>query len=368
MAGAIDERRPCAAMGRQERATMTLRIGLIGAGRIGRKHAETISRLKTATLAAVADADEAAAAAAAKEALGDGGSGRAGDSEAPGAVFSDHRRVLENPAIDAVVIAAPSNLHAGLIVEAAAAGKQIFCEKPIALTVEEADRAVAAVRKAGVRLQIGFQRRFDPAYERAHAAIQAGELGPLFFLRSTTRDPEPPPEAYLRASPSIFTDTSIHDVDMLRWLAGAEVTEVHAMGAALIRASHAERGITDTAVLSLRFANGALGVIDNCWQAAYGYDVRTEVLGAAGAVEVGHARDSALLRLDRRGVTADYPYWFLDRFGPAYEREIADFARCVLEGAEPRATGDDGRQALAVVLAAAQSERDGRPVTVESTR
>src|SRR5229473_2849725 len=131
----------------------------------------------------------------------------------------------------------------------------------------EADEALEAVARAGVTLQIGFQRRFDPAYERAHAAIRAGELGRLFFLRSTTRDPEPPPEEYLRAAPSIFTDTAIHDVDMLRWLAGAEVVEVHAMGAALVREAHAQRGLTDTAVLSLRFANGALGVIDNCWQA-----------------------------------------------------------------------------------------------------
>jgi len=255
--------------------------------------------------------------------------------------------------------------HASEILAARPSREQIFCEKPIALTLAEADEALAAVARAGVKLQIGFQRRFDPAYERAHAAIQAGELGRLFFLRSTTRDPEPPPEEYLRASPSIFTDTAIHDVDMLRWLAGAEVVEVHAMGAALIRESHAERGLTDTAVLSLRFKNGALGVIDNCWQAVYGYDVRTEVLGAAGAVEVGHARDSALLRLDRRGVTADYPYWFLDRFGPAYEQEVADFVRCVAENAEVRATGHDGRQALAVVLAAAQSAREGRPVKVQ---
>ena len=276
--------------------------------------------------------------------------------------MTDHRRLLEDKAVDAVLIAAPSNTHAALIQEAAAAGKQIFCEKPIAITLAEADAAVAAVTRAGVRLQIGFQRRFDPAYERAHAAIRAGELGRLYFLRSTTRDPEPPPEEYLRASPSIFTDTAIHDVDMLRWLAGDEVIEVHAMGAALIRESHAERGLTDTAVLSLRFKNGTLGVIDNCWQAAYGYDVRTEVLGAAGAVEVGHATDSGLLRLDKRGVTADYPYWFLDRFGAAYEREVADFVRCVATGEAVRATGHDGRQALAVVLAAARSAEEGRPV------
>jgi myo-inositol 2-dehydrogenase/D-chiro-inositol 1-dehydrogenase len=281
-------------------------------------------------------------------------------------VTADYRRLLDDPAIEAVVIAAPSNLHARLISEAAEAGKQIFCEKPIAVSLAEADAALAAVRQAGVRLQIGFQRRFDPAFERAHAAIQSGELGRLYFLRSTTRDPEPPPEEYLRASPSIFTDTAIHDVDMLRWLAGGEVTEVYALGAALIREAHAERGLTDTAVLTLRFTSGALGVIDNCWQAAYGYDVRTEVLGAAGAVEVGHARDSALLRLDRRGVTADYPYWFLDRFGPAYEREIADFVRCVAEDAEPRATGEDGRQALAVVLAAAESAQEGRAVQAGS--
>jgi myo-inositol 2-dehydrogenase / D-chiro-inositol 1-dehydrogenase len=335
---------------------MSVRIGLIGAGRIGRKHAETIAGLPAAVLAVVADADEQAARAAA-HAVGLEGQGRAAPE-----VATDHRRLLDDAAIDAVVIAAPSNLHADLIVDAAAAGKAIFCEKPIALTVEDADRAVAAVRKAGVSLQIGFQRRFDPAYERAHDAIQAGELGRLYFLRSTTRDPEPPPEAYLRAAPSIFTDTAIHDVDMLRWLAGAEVIEVHAMGAALIREAHVERGLVDTAVLSLRFENGALGVIDNCWQAVYGYDVRTEVLGADAAVEIGHARESALLRLDRRGVTADYPYWFLDRFGLAYEREIADFVRCVREGAEPRATGEDGRQAQAVVAAAAESAREGRPV------
>jgi myo-inositol 2-dehydrogenase / D-chiro-inositol 1-dehydrogenase len=334
---------------------MSIRIGLIGAGRIGRKHAETIGRLGTASLVAVADADLAAAEAAAG--VGGAGSGT-------GAVVAEYQRLLEDPAVDAVLIAAPSNLHAALIVAAAGAGKPIFCEKPIALTLEDADRALAAVEKAGVPLQIGFQRRFDPAYERAHAAIRAGELGCLYFLRSTTRDPEPPPESYLRASPSIFTDTSIHDVDMLRWLAGAEITEVHAMGAALIREAHAEAGITDTAVLSLRFADGTLGVIDNCWQAIYGYDVRTEVLGEGGAVEVGHARDTALLRLDRRGAVLDYPYWFLDRFGGAYEREIAEFVWCVEEGETPRATGLDGRQALAVVLAAAKSVQEGRPVRV----
>ncbi len=333
---------------------MTVRIGLIGAGRIGRKHAETVSRLSTAVLAAVADADEGAAATAA----GFGGDGTGV------AVVTDYRRLLDDPAIDAVVIAAPTDLHAALIAAAAAAGKQIFCEKPIALTVAEADEALAAVARAGVQLQIGFQRRFDLAYERAHAAIRSGELGRLFFLRSTTRDPEPPPEEYLRASPSIYTDTAIHDLDMLRWLAGAEISEVYALGAALIRDTHAARGLTDTVVLTLRFENGALAVIDNCWQAVYGYDVRTEVLGAAGAVEVGHARESALVRLDRRGLTADYPYWFLDRFGPAYEREIADFARCVAEGAAPRATGEDGRRALVAALAAAQSAREGRPVVV----
>jgi myo-inositol 2-dehydrogenase/D-chiro-inositol 1-dehydrogenase len=331
---------------------MTVGIGLIGAGRIGRKHAETVSHLSSARLVAVADTDAAAANVAAA------GSGAA--------VVTDYQRLLDNAAVDAVVIAAPTNLHGSLIIAAAAAGKQIFCEKPIALTVAEADEALAAVRQAGVKLQIGFQRRFDPGYERAHAALQTGDLGRLYFLRSTTRDPEPPPESYLQASPSIFTDTSIHDIDMLRWLAGSEVTDVHAVGAALIRESHAARGITDTAVLTLRFANGALGVIDNCWQAVYGYDVRTEVLAEAGALEIGHARDTGLLRLDQRGVTADYPYWFLDRFGLAYEREVADFVRCVVEDEAPRATGEDGRQALAVALAAALSSREGRPVIVDS--
>src|ERR1051326_7719218 len=174
---------------------MIVRVGLIGAGRIGQKHAETVARLPTAMLAAVADANEAAAEAAASKAGPEG------------ATATEYRRVLEDPEIDAVLIAAPTDLHGRLIVEAARAGKQIFCEKPIALTVAEADEALAAVRQAGGKLQIGFQRRFDLAYERAHAAVRSGELGRLYFLRSTTRDPEPPPEAYLRASPSIFTDT-----------------------------------------------------------------------------------------------------------------------------------------------------------------
>src|SRR5262249_55622130 len=146
---------------------------------------------------------------------------------------AEYREVLADPTIGAVVIAAPTNLHAALIREAAAAGKHIFCEKPIALTVADADAALAAVEQAGVQLPIGFQRRFDPPFERAYA--QSGELGTLYLLRSTTRDPQPPPENYLRAAPSILTDTAIHDIDMLLWLARSPVVEVHTMGSSLVR-------------------------------------------------------------------------------------------------------------------------------------
>jgi myo-inositol 2-dehydrogenase / D-chiro-inositol 1-dehydrogenase len=330
---------------------MSLRIGLIGAGRIGRKHAETLAyRTRGAELAVVADADGDVARAAAAE---------AGETRWTG----DCREVLNDRTIGAVVIAAPTNLHAALIGEAAAAGKHIFCEKPLALSLADADAALAAVGRAGVKLQIGFQRRFDPPFERAHA--RTGELGTLYLLRSTTRDPQPPPENYLRAAPSILTDTSIHDIDMLLWLARSPVVEVHAMGSSLVRPAFRERRIIDTCVTTLRFANGALGFIDNSWEAIYGYDVRAEVLGSGGAVEVGHAHETGLLRLDRAGTATDYPQTFLERFDLAYTREIQEFARCVLVDETPRVTGPEARADLAVALAAVQSLTEGRPVALK---
>jgi myo-inositol 2-dehydrogenase/D-chiro-inositol 1-dehydrogenase len=329
---------------------MAVSVAVLGAGRIGRKHAETVAtRAPGARLAIIADPDEGAAKSTAAIA-----------GSPP--TTRDFATALGDPRVDAVVIAAPTNLHASLIEQAAAAGKQIFCEKPVALTLEEADAALAAVRKAGVLLQIGYQRRFDPAYERARALIAGGDLGRLYLLRSTTRDPEPPPENYLRASPSILTDTTTHDLDMLRWLAGSDVVEVGAIGASLIRPSHAEQGLVDTVVTTLRFANGALGFIDNCWHAPYGYDIRSEVLGSGGGLEIGHARETELLRLTREGTSHDYPYWFLDRFGRAYEREIADFVRCVAERETPRVTGEDARETLRVALGAVESLASGRPV------
>lgn len=330
---------------------MALRIGLIGAGRIGRKHADTLAfRTRGVELAVVADEDGEVARAVAAEAGGACGT-------------ADYREVLADTTIGAVVIAAPTNLHAGLIGEAAAAGKHIFCEKPIALTVADADTALAAVERAGVKLQIGFQRRFDPPFERAYA--QSGALGTLYLLRSTTRDPQPPPENYLRAAPSILTDTSIHDIDMLLWLARSPVVEVHAMGSSLVRPAFRERGIIDTCVTTLRFASGALGFIDNSWEAIYGYDIRAEVLGAGGAVEVGHAYATGLQRLDRAGTATDYPQSFLERFDLAYTREIQEFARCVMADELPRVTGPEARAALAVALAAVQSLAEGRTVNVD---
>lgn len=332
---------------------MPIGVAVLGAGRIGRRHAETVAlRVPEARLVVIADPAEEAARAASEATCG-----------APWTTRFEE--ALTDPAVQAVVIAAPTHLHAELITLAARARKAVFCEKPIALSLAEADAALSAARETGVPVQIGYQRRFDPAFERAHRVVRRGELGRLYLLRSTTRDPEPPPENYLRASPSILTDTTTHDLDVLRWLAGSPVVEVFARGASLVRPSHAERGLVDTVVVTLRFADGALGFIDNCWHAAYGYDVRAEVLGAGGGLEIGHATQTALLRMTRDGVTRDYPYWFLDRFGLAYEREIADFVRCVAEGSEPRVTGEDARETLRVALAAVQSLTQDRPVPLD---
>jgi myo-inositol 2-dehydrogenase/D-chiro-inositol 1-dehydrogenase len=215
-------------------------------------------------------------------------------------------------------------------------------------------------------LQIGFQRRFDPPFEAAHTRIRAGDLGTLYLLRSTTRDPQPPPENYLRAAPSILTDTSIHDFDMLLWLAGSPVVEVFTMGSSLVRPAFRERRIIDTCVTTLRFASGALGFVDNSWEAVYGNDVRAEVLGSRGAVEIGHAEATGLRCLDRTGAATDYPKTFIERFDVAYRREIQEFVHCVLEGEAPRVTGDEARAALAVSLAAVRSLREGRPVRIEA--
>jgi myo-inositol 2-dehydrogenase/D-chiro-inositol 1-dehydrogenase len=328
-----------------------INIGIVGAGRIGRLHAENLAyRIPEARPVAVSDVYFEAA-----EKL-------AADLEIP-AAFQDHRAILEDKEIDAVLICSSTNTHAQFMEEAAAAGKQIFCEKPIALDLGEIDRALAAVDRAGVKLQIGFNRRFDPNFARVREIVVAGEIGNPHILRITSRDPEAPPIEYVRVSGGIFVDMTIHDFDMARFLIGSEVEEVYAAGGVMVDPEIGEAGDIDTALITLHFANGALGSIDNSREAAYGYDQRVEVFGSGGMVGVSNKSADSAVVSDKSGVHGPLPlFFFVERYTESYVAEIRAFVDCIMKDTPPPVTGQDGRAPVVMGYAAKKSYEEKRPV------
>jgi myo-inositol 2-dehydrogenase / D-chiro-inositol 1-dehydrogenase len=333
-----------------------LGVGLIGAGKIGRVHARNLAgHLSGARLVAVADPDAEAASAVA-EGLG------------VCAVYVAAEELLANDAVDAVVIASPAPTHADLIDAAAASGKHVFCEKPIALDLAVIDEALGSVARAGVTLQVGFQRRFDRSFRQARDLIAAGRIGQPRLVRVTSRDPQPAPIQYLRESGGLFMDMTIHDFDVARFLIGEEVDEVTALGAVLVDpAIGAEANDVDTAIVMLRYASGALGVIDNCRQAAYGYDQRAEVLGSEGAVMVSNEElDRTVLVTADGARNANPKPWFTDRYADAYAAEMQAFVDAVRSGHPAEVGGEDGRAPVAIALAAQRSALEGRPILVSS--
>jgi myo-inositol 2-dehydrogenase/D-chiro-inositol 1-dehydrogenase len=334
-------------------AAGVLNVALVGVGFMGSFHAQTLARrLPGAHLAGIADPIPGKAQAAA-DALG---CARA---------TTDYHELLADPGIHAVVVATPATDHAIVIEAAARAGKAIFCEKPITDTLEAADRAIATVQSTGVLLQIGFQRRFDGGFVRAHDLAASGALGAIQLLRSITRDPRPYPDeqTVARDTWSIFSDTLVHDFDVLRWLAGSEPRSIFAMSAALnepFRTTQAR----DTAVVTVTFENGALGTADSSFWAPYGYDVRAEVFGLNGMVEVGDGRANSAVLHNAEGSLMQRAHWFLDMFRDAYIAELADFVDCAQTGRAPRCAGADGRAAVLMALAATRSAETGRAVDV----
>ena len=317
-----------------------LRFGLIGTGWIGRFHADTLAtRLPDSTLLAVADPNLDAA-----QSIG-----------APRA-YADAYELISDPDIEAVAISSPATTHTDLVVAAAQAGKHVFCEKPMALTLEDADRAIAAAEDSGVALQVGFNRRFADDFIAVHDAVVAGAVGTPQMLRSLTRDPGITADVAARVKPwTIFNETLIHDFDTLCWLnPGARVTEVYAQAAALIHPQFAAAGYLDTAVVQLRFDNGAFGVAEASFQAVYGYDVRGEVFGSAGVLLGGRKPDEA-------------PRLNIDLFAEAYTAQFAHFVASARAGVPPSVTGHDARVALEIALAAAESVRTGRPVALPAS-
>ncbi|MEA3344974.1 MAG: inositol 2-dehydrogenase [Chloroflexota bacterium] len=325
--------------------------GIIGAGRIGRLHAEHLAlRTPDADLIAIADVRLEAAEECAV------------DLKIPSAV-RDHHELLENPDIEAVVICSSTDTHAQIIKEAAAAGKHIFCEKPIGFDLAKIDRALEAVGKAGVKLQIGFNRRFDPSFKRARDLVAAGEIGEPHIVHIISRDPEPPPIDYIETSGGIFLDMTIHDFDMARYLIDEEVTEVYAIGGVMVDPRIGDAGDIDTAIITLRYRSGAIGVIDNSRKAVYGYDQRVEVFGSGGRVVVSNSKPDTAAYSNAQGVHSSPPlFFFMERYEDAYIAEMRGFIECIQQDKTPPVTGIDGRAAVVMGYAAESSYEENRPV------
>ncbi len=332
-------------------SSQKLNIGIIGAGRIGTVHAETLAfRLPQARITAIADVNRDAACRLAAH---------CGIAEVVGSAAE----IVQNPAIEAVLICSSTDTHADLIVQAADAGKHIFCEKPIAHSLRDIDRALAAVKQAGVKLQIGFNRRFDSNFSRVRQAITSGEIGTVRMMHIISRDPAPPPLSYIRVSGGMFMDMTIHDFDMARFLIGEEVEEIYTAGGVMVDPAIGDAGDLDTAVLCLRFRNGVIGTIDNCRQAAYGYDQRVEILGSQGKIATENRYPNQAVVSTGDAVRQDLPLnFFMERYKESFANELQSFVEAVRENRPTEVTGVDGRIPVIMALAARKSYDERRPV------
>jgi myo-inositol 2-dehydrogenase/D-chiro-inositol 1-dehydrogenase len=331
-----------------------LHIGIIGAGRIGKVHAETLAfRLPEAQIAAITDVNREAA-----EAL-------AARCNIP-RVAASSAEILADKQIDAVLICSPTGTHAELIVQAAKAGKHIFCEKPIAFSLEQIDHALAAVKAAGVQLQIGFNRRFDANFMRVRHAVASGEIGTPSLMHLVRRDPAPPPLSYIKASGGIFLDMTIHDFDMARFLIGDEVEEIYTVAGVRVDPEIGKAGDLDTVLIVMRFRNGVIGTIDNCHKAPYGYDQRVEILGSEGKIATENCYPNQAVVSDGKSVRQDLPlYFFMERYTESFASELKSFVTAIREKRATAVTGIDGRIPVAMALAARKSYDEHRPVRLE---
>lgn len=331
-----------------------MNVGVIGAGRIGKVHAENLAlRIPETNVVAIADVMlDAAGAAAARyhipQALG------------------DYRTLIDNPNVDAVIICSSTDTHTQIIIEAAQAGKHIFCEKPIDLNLKRIDEALAAVERAGVKLHIGFNRRFDPNFRRVRQAVESGEIGQPHLLHIISRDPAPPPISYVKVSGGLFVDMMIHDFDMARYLIGSEVTEVYTSAGVMVDPAIGEAGDVDTTVVVLRFANGVIGTIDNSRKAVYGYDQRAEVFGSGGSIMTGNNYPNQATISTASSVWHDLPlHFFVERYMDSYLIEMRAFVDAVLNDKPVPVSGADARVPVVMGLAARKSYDEHRPVRLD---
>ena len=331
-----------------------IQIGIIGAGRIGKVHAESITRfVKGAEVKAIADPYLTEETKAWANAMG--------IAEA----YGDYHKILADPAIDIVLICSSTDTHSQISLEAIAAGKQVFCEKPIDHDVEKIKAVIAALKDSKVKYQVGFNRRFDHNFMAAREAVKSGKIGDLNILKITSRDPGAPPVSYIKVSGGIFLDMTIHDFDMVRFMSGAEVEEVYAIGGVLVDPAIGEAGDIDTAIITMKLSNGALAVIDNCRRATYGYDQRVEAFGSLGQVAIGNDTDSTAVISNGEGVTAEKPkLFFLERYMQAYVAEVSAFIDAVVNDKAVAVSAEDGLKPVLIGLAAKKSLAENRPVKI----
>jgi myo-inositol 2-dehydrogenase/D-chiro-inositol 1-dehydrogenase len=327
-----------------------LKVGLLGAGRIGQVHAVNIAGNLRSTLVAVADVyPEAAETLAAKY----------------GAEARSVNDVLNDPDIDAVLIASSTDTHSDLIEAATAAGKAVLCEKPVDLSLERAKACLEAAAQTGKPVMIGFNRRFDPNFGALKAASAAGEIGKAELLSITSFDPAPPPVSYIKVSGGLFRDMMIHDFDMANFVMGDRPVSIRAVGSSIVDPEIGEAGDVDTAVVTMTYADGKIAVIKNSRRAVYGYDQRVELLGSEGLLQAENMLENTVVKSTTAGVASAKPtYFFLERYMPAYAVEWEAFVAAMLDGAPMPVTLEDGIAALAMAEAATESAKSGQAVEV----
>jgi len=329
-----------------------VRVAVLGMGRQGQIHSRNLAyRIPEAELVCVSDLSVERAAQVGIEGV---------------ELYDDYRKILARKDVDAVIIATSTDSHEEVIRAAAAAGKDMFCEKPIATTLGAIDELLTEVDKAGVRFMVGFNRRFDPTFKRVREHVEQGNVGTPFIVNITSRDPQPPHLEYLKVCGGIFFDTTVHDFDMARYLTGDEIVEVYATGSVLVDERIGELGDLDTTMVALKFASGAVGSINNSRRTGYSYDQRVEVFGSKGCAIAHNETPNRVELTDPQGTHTDVPLYFnVERYPEAFFGELDAFVRSIVADKPVPVTGADGRKAVVLSMAARKSWQENRPVRVE---
>lgn len=333
-------------------------LGIIGAGRIGKVHAQSImNHITSARIKTIADPFMNEETEASLHALG------------VSDCTKDYKKILNDPEIDAVLICSSTNTHADISLEAIAAGKHVFCEKPVSQDIAKIREVMEKLKGTKLKYQVGFNRRFDHNFEAVRAAVANGDVGDVHIVRITSRDPAPPPPEYAAVSGGMFLDMTIHDFDMVRYLTASDVVEVFANGAVLVDPLIGKAGDIDTAIISLKMANGALAVIDNSRKAAYGYDQRAEVFGSKGQASVSNDTNSSLILSSETGVHAEKPlYFFLERYMASFTKEVQMFVQAIEQDGPVPVDINDGLQPVLIAAAALRSLKEHRPVLLSEIK